>query len=256
MGLTSAGLGLSGVVFSQINDIFFDDPDDNEDDTYGLLIFMAIAMASGMSLGALILGPLASPERESFKRGDDEEEQPLLGGQQRQPNEISGVAFFAHPVGFALFVVLFIVLGLGYVYLASIGQLLLALPSSSAPPQHLRNVHVSLFSIANCGARALFGTLSDILIARWRIHRLWVFLGATIGLLASLVYLVTAATTPESLVPCTIMVAMAYGTVFGVAPATTAEFGTSVSVNEPCLVFCISTKRIVLFPAQVFARNW
>ncbi|KAI9496794.1 major facilitator superfamily domain-containing protein [Zychaea mexicana] len=261
MGLTSASLGLCGVVFSQVNDNIFSTPDDG-DDAYGLLIFMAFAMSGGMAIGAFVLGPLVASDIPPVKNTtkNDEEHQPLLQDHQQQQRynnnnndslatitvgddtdqnsiaasdtsgrELSSMEFFCHPAGFALFVALFVVLGLGYVYLASVGQILLALPAvGSASPQHLRNVHVSVFSLANCSARAAFGTLSDVLKSRWGVHRLWVFVGATVGLLASMVYLITCVSTAEALLPCTVAMAVMYGTVFGVAPAATTEFGTQV----------------------------
>ncbi|KAI9254615.1 major facilitator superfamily domain-containing protein [Phascolomyces articulosus] len=275
MGLTSASLGLCGVVFSQVNDHFFS-KDDGEG-AYGLLLFMSIAMAGGMAIGAFILGPLAPPSdndddvppnKNHHLKDDEEEQQPLLQDQQlaignnnhqhyvddfldddttldqqsiaarsdisTESRELSSLEFFLHPAGFALFVALFVVLGLGYVYLASVGQILLSLPAAgSASPQHLRNVHVSVFSLANCSARAAFGTLSDLLKRHWGVHRLWMFVGATVGILFNMIYLITFVNTADDLLPVTVAMAVMYGTVFGVAPAATTEFGT-----------------------QAFARNW
>ena len=266
MGLTSASLGLCGVVFSQVNDHFFSSRDDDGEGTYGLLLFMSIVMAGVMAIGAFVLGPLAPPTDIPPNKNlqDDEEHRRLLQDDQATYNsgstryflndddddadtavdqesiisaksdtsngqELSSLEFFLHPAGFALFVALFVVLGLGYVYLASVGQILLSLPGNgSASPQHLRNIHVSIFSLANCAARAAFGTLSDILKRHWGIHRLWVFVGATIGILFNMIYLITFVTTADDLLPVTVAMAVVYGTVFGVAPAATTEFGTQV----------------------------
>ncbi|KAI7851547.1 major facilitator superfamily domain-containing protein [Circinella umbellata] len=268
MGLTSASLGLCGVVFSQVNDHFFSNHDEDEDGegAYGLLLFMSIVMASAMAIGAFILGPLAPPDDipPSKNLKDDEEHRYLLQDDQAtyssgstryfvndddddadtavdqesiistksdtsNGQELSSLEFFLHPAGFALFAALFVVLGLGYVYLASVGQILLSLPADgSASPQHLRNIHVSVFSLANCGARAAFGTLSDILKRYWGVHRLWMFVGAAIGMLLNMIYLITFVNTTDDLLPVTVAMAVVYGTVFGVAPAATTEFGTQV----------------------------
>lgn len=143
---------------------------------------------------------------------------------------ISGLALFTHPIGLTLFLALFVTLGVGYVYLATIGQILLALPAlQGTNPQHIRNTHVSLFSIANCAARAFFGTLSDVLKNQFGIHRLWVYWGGLIGLVAFQLYLVTGVTSSATLIPCTLGMALVYGLAFGIAPAATAEFGTDVS---------------------------
>lgn len=88
MGVTSASLGLCGVVFSQIDDHFFTDND------YGLLIFMATVMAGVMGLGAFILGPLTpkSDNDQVAVNHDADENAPLLPSNQR-PRDISGFEF-------------------------------------------------------------------------------------------------------------------------------------------------------------------
>ncbi|KAI9321367.1 major facilitator superfamily domain-containing protein [Dichotomocladium elegans] len=238
MGLASTGLGLCGVVFSRIDDIFFDD------NVYGLLVFMAVAMSMSMCLGGFVLGPLEPAPEEDIQvqvqaiddSEEDEETVPLLTDHHHPRHGLTGIRFFKHPAGFALFSTMLVNLGLGYVYLASIGQLLESLPSSTAlvvSPQRLRSTHVALFSLSNCIARAVFGSLSDMLKKRWGIDRLWVFVGATVGLLLTTIYLVIGVTSIETLLPSTFAVAVTYGAAFGVAPAATTEFGT-----------------------EFFARNW
>jgi hypothetical protein len=143
---------------------------------------------------------------------------------------ISGFALLRHPIGIGLFCTLFVVLGIGYVYLANIGLILNAVSKESS--QHARNVHITLFSLGNCGSRAFFGALSDIMRNKLGIHRLWIFVFAIISMLMTLTYLVSTTTvTSDSLIPCTLVISTAYGIVFGVAPATTTEFGTEVSVH-------------------------
>ncbi|KAI8093467.1 major facilitator superfamily domain-containing protein [Halteromyces radiatus] len=154
----------------------------------------------------------------------------VMNEQQKEEEEsISGLALFTHPVSLTLFVALFVVLGIGYVYLASIGQILLSLTDDNENPQHVRNIHVSLFSISNCTARAVFGTLSDILKNRYGIHRLWVYWMGIVGLILSQLYLVTLVSSSDTLIPCTVTMALVYGLAFGIAPAAAAEFGTNVS---------------------------
>ena len=165
LGLTSASLGLCGLLFSQINDHFFkSDKTYADESTTEFLVLFALVMSSGMLLGSFILGPLDTASEEDPVEEDQvavattaaDEQQPLLNGKHRTINHksLSGLALLMHPVGFALYVVLFVALGIGYVYLANIGQILLALPTSIvANPQHLRNAHVSLFSLFNCGSK-------------------------------------------------------------------------------------------------------
>ncbi|KAI9348364.1 major facilitator superfamily domain-containing protein [Pilaira anomala] len=273
MGLTTASVGTCGIVFSQINDVLFGneryetDAPTTDDSTYNFLIFLAFSMSFGIFLGSFFLGPVTDEEDATNHSSTyqpivtDEEQQPLTAAavveispllemidshdilhEFKVADEISplsGIQFLKHPIGFSLFCTMFVILGVGYVYLANIGQILDAVSSSSSVSgdQHTRNLHITLFSLGNCLSRAVFGALSDTLRNKFGIHRLWIFVFAILSLLATLTYLVSATTTtiitPDSLVPCTLIISTAYGIAFGVAPATTTEFGT-----------------------DVFARNW
>ncbi|KAI8979924.1 major facilitator superfamily domain-containing protein [Pilobolus umbonatus] len=287
MGLTSASLGISGLVFSQVNDYFFKTTtsvNDEDDSVYNFLIFMGCTSAAISCIGAFILGPLKediqttesklSPtQQEEYTRSlipdylssnqsissfsssstrfeQDDERRPLLKNNinasgkhaaefddssdcifdEESERNISGIAFFTDPIGLASFISLLIMLGIGYVYLANIGEILLSLSDDLAKTeaQHIRNTHISLFSIANCLSRALFGTLSDVLQKRTGVHRLWFFWFAALSLISTLIYLVTSVASVAELIPCTIMTAVAYGILFGVAPAIISEFGTKV----------------------------
>ncbi|CEP14023.1 hypothetical protein [Parasitella parasitica] len=304
MGLTSASLGISGLIFSQINDHFFKSQSkshEEDNSTFDFLIFVGSCIFILTLLGSFVLGPIDTSEKISipndlvqqqqqqqeqqqqqdslnyctytqsissfstsstrYEEEVDEtqgEERPLLSKNviasadnislikkmahqhvdvriEEEPS-ISGIAFFTDPVGFSLAFALLVILGLGYVYLANLGQLVLSLSPadiSLGDAQHVRNVHVSIFSFANCGARAVFGTLSDILQRRAGVHRLWFFWCAAIGLVISMTYLITSVSTAPELIPCTIMTAIVYGIAFGCAPAIISEFGT-----------------------KAFARNW
>ncbi|KAL9540160.1 hypothetical protein MBANPS3_009843 [Mucor bainieri] len=305
MGLTSASLGISGLIFSQINDHFFksqaeDGHEEQDTSTFDFLIFVGACVFIVTLFGSFVLGPVDKSEaisvpsdlvqqqqedevahnlnyhtytqsissfstsstrfEEEEQEEGDGEERPLISKnvivsadnismikkmahQYQQPDirieeepSISGIAFFTDPVGFSLAFALLVILGLGYVYLANLGQLILSVSPadiSLGQAQHVRNVHVSIFSIANCGARAVFGTLSDILQRRAGVHRLWFFWCAAIGLVMSMTYLITSVSTAAELISCTIMTAIVYGIAFGCAPAIISEFGT-----------------------KTFARNW
>lgn len=276
MGLTSASLGISGLIFSQINDHFFksqaDSHEEQDTSTFDFLIFVGACIFVVTIFGSFVLGPVDKSEEISvpndlvqqedevthnlnnyhtytqsissfstsstrYEEEEDGEERPLISknvivsadnismikkmANQYQPDirieeepSISGIAFFTDPVGFSLAFALLVILGLGYVYLANLGQLILSLSPadiSLGQAQHVRNVHVSIFSIANCGARAVFGTLSDILQRRAGVHRLWFFWCAAIGLVMSMTYLITSVSTAAELISCTIMTAIVYG---------------------------------------------
>ncbi|ORX45484.1 hypothetical protein DM01DRAFT_264856 [Hesseltinella vesiculosa] len=223
------------------------DPDD--DGTYEFLLFLSATTLIGMSLSSFVLGPLEACEEKyspippitdqlstypsidtMMDVGFDDDgcsSHPTLS--DREEPLVSGFALLTHPVGQTMFVALFVSLGIGYVYLASIGQILLSLPVvSGQSPQHARNIHVSIFSLCNCASRAFFGTLSDLLKNKFGIHRLWVFWSGIVALGLAQLYLVTCVTTASLLVPCTVAMALVYGLSFGIAPAATAEFGTSV----------------------------
>ncbi|CAO3622500.1 unnamed protein product [Mucor fragilis] len=246
----------------------------SDDSTYNFLIFIAFAMSAGILFGSFFLGPVQDHSRQQvvYQQIDEEQQQqplqhvdtfeasssaavsvrasiesdPLLADaiDKLEPDYasetvISGVRVLQHPIGFALFSALFVLLGIGYVYLANIGQILnaISVPGNSAEStQHARNLHITLFSLGNCGSRAFFGALSDVLRNRFGIHRLWIFVFGLVSMLMALTWLVstsTAVMTPEKLVPCTVIISSAYGIAFGIGPAVTTEFGT-----------------------EVFARNW
>lgn len=244
----------------------YDDTNVADDSTYHFLIFLAFTMATGIFLGSFFLGPIETEEDIVYESLDEEQfsnyvntaandnfsdyntivsessrllnevdtltnnSTPLKGDEEDIDEDevvLAGLEFLKHPVGFGLFSTLFIVLGIGYVYLANIGHILNAITTESN--QHVRNLHITLFSLGNCGSRAVFGALSDILKNKLGIHRLWIFVFASISMLCTLIYLVSVtAITPEGLIPCTIIVSSAYGIVFGVGPSATAEFGTEV----------------------------
>jgi MFS family permease len=148
--------------------------------------------------------------------------------------QVSGIAFFSDPVGYSLVVALLVMTGLGYVYLANLGQLLTSLLHNRVSfndAQHIRNFHVALFSSVNCGSRILFGALSDIFHRKAGIHRLWFLWAGSIGLVITMVYLVTSVSTADMLIPCTAVVAGIYGMVFGLSPTIVTEFGDKVRIK-------------------------
>ncbi|KAI8877150.1 MFS general substrate transporter [Backusella circina FSU 941] len=236
MGLTTASVGMCGFVFSQINDGWFGpEKFNNGDSTYHFLLFLAIVMSFGFLMGSFILGPIRRKTVIYQQVGDDEEGYAMRDRHDPEEEEeeeedgevsISGMKFLTHPIGSALFCTMFVVLGTGYVYLANIGQILLALTKSS--DQHVRNVHTTLFSLGNCFSRAFFGALSDILKNRFNVHRLWVFLYAVVAVVLTLGYLVTGVKDADDLFVCTLVISMTYGIGFGVAPAVTTEFGSKL----------------------------
>lgn len=264
MGLTTASVGTCGVVFSQINDLLFgnekyeEDAPTSNDSTYNFLIFIAFTMSAGILFGSFFLGPVQDHKREVIYTQVDEEQHQQLEFVNTEvatsdtdsiessyllsnsgldklvedyPSEtvISGVKVLKHPVGLALFSTLFVVLGIGYIYLANIGQILSAISGASESNQHARNLHITLFSLGNCGSRAFFGALSDVLRNKFGIHRLWIFVFALVSMLMTLTWLVSTGTmTPQKLIPCTVIISSAYGIAFGVGPAVTTEFGTEV----------------------------
>ncbi|KAI8359892.1 major facilitator superfamily domain-containing protein [Choanephora cucurbitarum] len=271
MGLTTASVGVCGVVFSQINDFLFTSETDTISNTYRFLMFLSIITASGVMIGSFFLGPIQQDEpiyeqifpskqirydhvntsdlsvlgesdddicyekdREPTERTEWDDNNTVIGMENHEitGTAISGTALLLHPIGFSLFVTLFIVIGIGYVYLANISQLLHAISDEAS--QHERNLHITLFSLGNCGSRILFGALSDQMKNKYGIHRIWVFVYAVISLLLVLLYIVyNTEMTLQNLKLCTVIVSMSYGILFGVGPTVTTEFGI-----------------------HVFARNW
>lgn len=257
MGITSAAVGISGLVFSQVNDHLFQS-------TPNFLIFYGSCFFVVALIGSFILGPIDPVQYEnedhikfinhssqsvysfstsSTRIEEDDEERPLLSKNvilsadnitmlNHHHKQVSGLAFFGDPIGYSLVVSLMVMSGVGYVYLANLGQMLTSLLHnrvSSSEAQHIRNFHVSLFSLINCGSRVAFGALSDILQRKAGVHRLWFLWSASICLVITLIYLTTSISTADELVPCTVMTAIIYGLVFGLSPTLVTEFGDKVS---------------------------
>ncbi|CEG83602.1 hypothetical protein RMATCC62417_17493 [Rhizopus microsporus] len=280
MGLTSASLGISGLVFSQINDKLFKpkgDQDGHDNSTFEFLIFFGCTAAAVTFLGSFILGPIEHTKHKlslmeqqplvasnsanyastagsvySFSTSStqyEEEAQDAKGAPSKNvinyPKNIqiedeeinlSGLIVFLDPIGFSLCLSLLIILGLGYVYLTNIGGLLISLSADRLTPneaQHLRNLHISVFSVSNCVSRAVFGTLSDIFQRRIGIHRMWFIWFAAVGLMTSMVSLPISVSSDKDLMAYSVAIAIVYGIVFAIAPAIISEFGI-----------------------KTFARNW
>ncbi|KAI8979212.1 major facilitator superfamily domain-containing protein [Mycotypha africana] len=291
MGLTTAAVGISGIVFSKINDNFFsttaknssDVLDDSlyNDSVYHYLYFIACTMCLCKFLGSFFLGPIhslndndkyiyqalqsdestlefeanSSRIKNSGNCSENDLSLMLLKNttQENDGDQLSTVhiasdcesqlciqkdnesvattaAFFKHSFGFSLFCTLFTVLGLGYIYLANIGKIIYSSISLNGSTQelqqHLINLHVALFSLGNCGSRAIFGAVSDLMTQKVRLHRLWIFVVATVLMLTTATFLISYETISASTLKlCTLSMASAYGIVFGVAPAATTEFG-------------------------------
>ncbi|CEI96977.1 hypothetical protein RMCBS344292_11120 [Rhizopus microsporus] len=223
VGMTTASIGISGLVFSQINDTLFKlediaiDATLTEDATYHFLIFLAISMSLGILTGSFFLNSVDYRPVAVLPTTD-------------QPEPKSGIQFLINPIGFALFCTLFVTLGIGYVYLANIGQILQG--THPVDLQHIRNSHITLFSLGNCASRAFFGALGDVLHHKLGISRLWIFVFAVLSLIISLHHL---SDLPEDLTPYTLLISMTYGISFGVAPAIITDIGSS---------------------HKAFARNW
>jgi Nodulin-like len=111
MGMTSAAVSLCGLVFSQINDHFYK----GDDDTYGFLIFMALVISIGQIAGSFTVRSFKHDHEASHPAAasDNDEETPLLTAPKDEEPDLSGWQFFTDPIGFSLFLALFVLLGVG-----------------------------------------------------------------------------------------------------------------------------------------------
>lgn len=274
MGITSAALGVSGLLFSQLNDRFFSSENDT---TIQFLMVYGSCFFTVTFIASFILGPidpiqyenedhikfinhstnkytqsLCSYSTSSTQYEEEDEEQPLLSKNKvcsadnilLLHQQVSGWDFFTDPVGYSLVVSLMVMTGVGYVYLANLGQLLTSLArplnsdqvASLGEAQHVRNFHVALFSLVNCGSRILFGALSDVCQKKLGLHRLWFLWMSAVGLVTTLLYLTTMVSTAKQLIPCTVMTAAIYGLVFSLSPAIVSEFGDKVIARKRALL--------------------
>ncbi|CAO3674351.1 unnamed protein product [Rhizopus stolonifer] len=246
LGFTSASLGISGLVFTQLNDRLFKSKTEQDTSTFQFLIFFGCTTALITLFASFILGPIRfgllntssdstasiSNSSSSSTRGELD---PLLSKNVVEIEEdemnVYGSAVFLDPVGLSLCLSLVVLLGLGYVYLANIGNLITSLSMDEmnlSEAQHLRNLHISIFSVSNCLTRASLGTLSDLLQRRAGVHRIWFIWSGTLGLFFASLSLATFVSDENDLLVYSVWIAIPYGIAFGIAPAIISEFGTKV----------------------------
>ncbi|KAG1151834.1 hypothetical protein G6F37_004213 [Rhizopus arrhizus] len=265
LGITSASLGISGLLFSQINDKFFRSKDG--DNTFGFLIFFGCTATFVTLLGSFILGPISDIKHDhpsirhpitqtkpvnyastdasihsfstssTWYEGDSIDSKPSLSSnvmsgtnsiqiEDDAEMNISGCAVLLTPIGFSLCLSLLVILGLGYVYLTNIESILVSLSAdgiSSSEIQHLRNLHLSIFSVSNCLSRVLFGALSDLVRERAGIHRIWFIWFAAFSFMITMVSLTAFAPDGKGLLLYSIVIAVIYGTSFGIGPVIISE---------------------------------
>ncbi|KAG1054352.1 hypothetical protein G6F43_003642 [Rhizopus delemar] len=269
LGLTSASLGISGLVFSQINDKFFKSNSEEleqDNSTFRFLLFFGCTTACITLFASFILGPIDHPKLPSIKQPILNKDTPNYAAttnglysistcstrheeessdtdvffendtisssvQIEDEDEVnqSGLAVLLDPIGSSLFLSLLVILGFGYVYLTNIETLLISLSKNTmalSEIQHLRNLHISTFSVSNCMTRAVFGTLSDLLQRKTGMHRLWFVWFGALGLLLSVTPLIMTASNADDLLSYSLLIAIPYGIAFGIAPAIISEFGT------------------------------
>ncbi|KAG1444093.1 hypothetical protein G6F56_010434 [Rhizopus delemar] len=254
LGFTSASLGISGLVFTQLNDRLFKSKTEQDISTFQFLIFFGCTTALITLFASFILGPIrfgllntssdntASVSNSSSTR---EELDPLLSKNAVEIEEdeinVYGSAVFLDPIGLSLCLSLVVLLGLGYVYLANIGSLITSLSMDEmnlSEAQHLRNLHISIFSVSNCLTRASLGTLSDLLQKRAGVHRIWFIWSGALGLFFASLSLVTFVSDENDLLVYSVWVAIPYGIAFGIAPAIISEFGTKSFARNWGWVMC------------------
>lgn len=237
-------MGMSGFVFSQINDKLFKST--KSESIYAFLIFYACIVTAFVFFGSLILGHV--PDQHSLTQQkhtsytstdvtcsssicyerDSIDKSRLLEGHAVQVEDDDGPEkkMFLNIIIASLCLSLMIILGLGYVYLTNIESILVSLSTIEIPPdkiQHLRNLQISLFSVSNCVARIAFGTLSDLLQARADVHRLWFIWLSAFGFTVSLLSLILFTPDEDSLSLYTTLIATLYGIIFGIGPVIVSE---------------------------------
>ncbi|KAI9279644.1 major facilitator superfamily domain-containing protein [Sporodiniella umbellata] len=250
LGLTSAALGMSGFVFSQINDTFFSY--NGGDSTYYFLVFYGCTTSAISFLGSFVLGDaLESHPFLIYQKTTNYDSISNITNIPNQSGEYLGCdsslledsieieddcqptsTGFWNLTGFSLCFSLLVLLGIGYVYLTNIEILLVSLsPSQTSLDEirHLRNVHISVFSVSNCISRIAFGILSDILQIRAGVQRIWFFWFTALGLTVNLISLIHFVPDGNHLLIYTVVTAIFYGNAFGIAPVIVSEMVPQVN---------------------------
>ena len=255
-GVTVMALGLGAFVYSAASRLFL------SGDPGSLLNLLAISTAVVMLAGCLYVhvqdpkhfkdvsySPLDGPSRFSLEAGNASSQSlesianhdDLVQSQQHD---------IVHPdhMGSALmkpdFTILIVICGLlsgcGLMYINNVGHCVEALVHAQTGEDHLlikklQSTHVAIISLSGAFARVIAGTSSDILKSRFGIPRNTVLIAANVLALVAHCsgYL---ANDPNWLILVSILVGLAYGSLFGCCPSIISEyFGMTCVVNLPML---------------------
>ncbi|KAJ7201068.1 major facilitator superfamily domain-containing protein [Mycena pura] len=143
--------------------------------------------------------------------------------------DVHGLALFVNPDFWLLFVILSLLSGTGLMYINNVGSMAQALYAQGNPVYDELEVlrwqaaQVSTVSIMNCSGRIIIGLISDNIKNRFGFPRSYsLVLVSTLFFCSQL--LAAQITVVEDLWKASLLLGLAYGTVFGLAPTVCIEF--------------------------------
>jgi len=247
--------GLTAFIFSQINLFFFGE------DTYHFLLFLAITTGLFIFAGSIFLvrlppeesheeatlpyeGNLLSSPSTSTTALNHEERTPLLS--RHEEYNVRGWELFRNIDAMVLGSVMFLIGGVGLMYVNNVGAIIKSLyQSASADPlltdeessssllphvnisheiQQYQNLHVTLLSIFSCSGRISAGLISDLSKYMYNLRRLWFLLAASISAFIGQVLTVFIIKDLNHLWISTFFIGFGYGNLFGISPTITSDW--------------------------------
>ena len=123
-----------------------------------------------------------------------------------------------------LFGIVFFGAGAAYMFINNVGTMVVALSTTddSVLLQRQINMQVSIFSLLNCVGRLFFGFLSDLLLRRFSIDRVWLSLFALISM-GTMQLLAFFTDTLDRLTLINVLLAFSYGCLYSLTPTIISE---------------------------------
>ncbi|TPX71129.1 hypothetical protein SpCBS45565_g01245 [Spizellomyces sp. 'palustris'] len=246
VGIPVSFFGLSAFIFASLASLFFFEQDDTGTFTLNVAAFLWFLAASAVGVNAIAAALLRDYRDDdhvverSREEYDEEDQAPLLSGHSgvSQDTAMPATAIqrsFADDtpiywqIDFYLLVITFVTLvGIGLMYIQNVGAIVVSLSGKDATPgssevQKAQNLHVTLFSLCSFAGRMGTGVLSDTFSSTLGVPRLlWTAVAALVMLCACA--LMASINTLNELVAGSVLVGLAFGSIWTSTPTQVAEF--------------------------------
>ncbi|GBB84527.1 hypothetical protein RclHR1_01110012 [Rhizophagus clarus] len=262
LGAPIALSGLSAAIFSELNNIWF------QDDTYHFLLFLATSTGLCILIGSwfLIVVPPPIINREttvvSFEEGNSSscnhnseiieqnnkfEDTPLLQNKVKEEINIGGWDFINNNDAKLLAITMFFFSGAGLMYINNVGTIIKSLYFSHSsdlsvlpPIYELQNSHVFVLSIFSCLGRLSIGFISDMARLLLKIPRLTFFILSGVWIFLAQLLIIFYVDDLYKLMVVTIFVGFGFGNLYAITPIIISEwFGIKNFGSNWGIIACV-----------------